>query len=55
MSVLHYPLPNIIEVETIGLFTQRPGRSGTWDYENTDGLGILKYFQLRISLAQRQY
>ncbi|KFZ24295.1 hypothetical protein V502_01226 [Pseudogymnoascus sp. VKM F-4520 (FW-2644)] len=31
--------------ETIGPLTQRPGRPGTWGYENTDGLGLVEYLQ----------
>ncbi|KUJ08213.1 putative alpha-N-arabinofuranosidase A [Mollisia scopiformis] len=30
--------------ETIGPLTSRPGRPGTWGYENTDGLGLIEYF-----------
>ncbi|KAF2462978.1 alpha-L-arabinofuranosidase 2 [Lindgomyces ingoldianus] len=29
--------------QTIGDLTQRPGRSGTWGYYNTDGLGLVEY------------
>lgn len=28
---------------TLGSLTQRPGRPGTWTYENTDGLGLIEY------------
>lgn len=28
---------------TIGNLTDRPGRPGTWNYENTDGLGLVEY------------
>lgn len=28
---------------TIGNLTDRPGRPGTWGYENTDGLGLIEY------------
>lgn len=28
---------------TLGDLTQRPGRPGTWGYENTDGLGLVEY------------
>ncbi|KAI7507169.1 putative vacuolar segregation protein [Hortaea werneckii] len=28
---------------TIGPLTQRPGYPGTWDYENTNGLGLIEY------------
>lgn len=28
---------------TIGNLTERPGRPGTWDYENTDGQGLIEY------------
>ncbi|KAK4156064.1 glycoside hydrolase superfamily [Chaetomidium leptoderma] len=28
---------------TIGPLTDRPGRVGTWTYENTDGLGLIEY------------
>lgn len=28
---------------TLGPLTQRPGRPGTWTYENTDGLGLVEY------------
>ncbi|KAJ4386399.1 hypothetical protein N0V93_009294 [Gnomoniopsis smithogilvyi] len=28
---------------TIGNLTDRPGRPGTWGYENTDGLGLVEY------------
>lgn len=29
--------------ETLGPLKDRPGRPGTWDYENTDGLGLVEY------------
>ncbi|KAL9093583.1 MAG: hypothetical protein Q9165_003978 [Trypethelium subeluteriae] len=29
--------------ETIGPLKDRPGRPGTWGYENTDGLGLIEY------------
>lgn len=29
--------------QTIGPLTDRPGRPGTWGYENTDGLGLIEY------------
>ncbi|KAF2103488.1 putative vacuolar segregation protein [Rhizodiscina lignyota] len=29
--------------ETIGPLEDRPGRPGTWGYENTDGLGLIEY------------
>lgn len=29
--------------ETIGPLQDRPGRPGTWGYENTDGLGLIEY------------
>lgn len=29
--------------DTIGDLTERPGRPGTWSYENTDGLGLIEY------------
>ncbi|KAL9115357.1 MAG: hypothetical protein Q9227_000678 [Pyrenula ochraceoflavens] len=29
--------------ETIGPLTNRPGRPGTWGYQNTDGLGLVEY------------
>lgn len=29
--------------ETIGPLMNRPGRPGVWDYENTDGLGLVEY------------
>lgn len=29
--------------DTIGDLTERPGRPGTWGYENTDGLGLIEY------------
>ena len=29
--------------ETIGPLVNRPGRPGAWDYENTDGLGLVEY------------
>lgn len=28
---------------TIGDLTQRPGRAGTWRYQNTDGQGLIEY------------
>jgi alpha-L-arabinofuranosidase len=28
---------------TIGSLTERPGRTGTWNYYNTDGLGLIEY------------
>lgn len=31
--------------ETIGALTERPGRPGTWEYYNTDGLGLLEYLE----------
>ena len=31
--------------ETIGPLVDRPGRPGTWGYENTDGLGLIEYLQ----------
>ncbi|KAK1675870.1 Arabinosidase A [Colletotrichum godetiae] len=31
--------------ETIGSLESRPGRWGTWGYVNTDGLGLMEYFQ----------
>ncbi|RPB01150.1 alpha-L-arabinofuranosidase A [Choiromyces venosus 120613-1] len=33
--------------ETIGPLINRPGRQGTWSYENTDGLGLIEYMQVR--------
>jgi alpha-N-arabinofuranosidase len=30
--------------ETIGPLKDRPGRPGTWSYQNTDGLGLIEYF-----------
>lgn len=32
--------------ETIGPLTDRPGRPGTWGYENTDGLGLVEYLHV---------
>ena len=32
--------------ETIGPLTQRPGRPGTWGYQNTDGLGLVEYLNV---------
>ncbi|GAB7364925.1 hypothetical protein MBLNU230_g5713t1 [Neophaeotheca triangularis] len=29
--------------QTLGSLTERPGRPGTWSYENTDGLGLVEY------------
>jgi alpha-N-arabinofuranosidase len=29
--------------QTIGPLQDRPGRPGTWGYENTDGLGLIEY------------
>lgn len=29
--------------ETIGPLQDRPGRPGTWNYQNTDGLGLVEY------------
>lgn len=29
--------------QTLGPLTDRPGRPGTWGYENTDGLGLVEY------------
>ncbi|THX93597.1 putative vacuolar segregation protein [Aureobasidium pullulans] len=29
--------------ETIGPLKDRPGRPGTWGYQNTDGLGLIEY------------
>jgi alpha-L-arabinofuranosidase len=29
--------------ETIGPLVNRPGRPGTWQYQNTDGLGLIEY------------
>jgi hypothetical protein len=31
---------------TIGPLTNRPGRPGTWGYENTDGLGLVEYLNV---------
>ncbi|KAI5845036.1 glycoside hydrolase family 51 protein [Morchella snyderi] len=31
--------------ETIGPLIDRPGRPGTWGYENTDGLGLVEYME----------
>ncbi|KAL2145930.1 hypothetical protein VTI28DRAFT_5804 [Corynascus sepedonium] len=28
---------------TLGPLTERPGRMGVWEYENTDGLGLVEY------------
>lgn len=36
--------------ETIGPLTDRPGRPGTWSYQNTDGLGLIEYFHVSRSL-----
>lgn len=33
--------------ETIGPLKDRPGRPGTWGYENTDGLGLVEYLNVR--------
>jgi alpha-N-arabinofuranosidase len=30
---------------TIGPLTERPGRLGTWGYQNTDGLGLIEYME----------
>jgi alpha-N-arabinofuranosidase len=30
---------------TIGPLKDRAGRQGTWDYHNTDGLGLVEYMQ----------
>ncbi|OJJ46231.1 hypothetical protein ASPZODRAFT_67628 [Penicilliopsis zonata CBS 506.65] len=30
---------------TIGPLTSRPGRASTWDYEETDGLGLVEYME----------
>lgn len=37
--------------ETIGPLTARPGRPGTWSYENTDGLGLIDYLDWCTDLA----
>jgi alpha-N-arabinofuranosidase len=36
--------------ETVGPLTQRPGRPGTWGYENTDGLGLVEYLNWCVDL-----
>ena len=32
--------------QTLGPLTERPGRPGTWGYENTDGLGLVEYLHV---------
>lgn len=32
--------------KTIGPLVDRPGRPGTWGYENTDGLGLIEYLHV---------
>jgi alpha-L-arabinofuranosidase len=36
---------------TIGPLVDRPGRPGTWGYQNTDGLGIIEYFNWAADLG----
>lgn len=35
--------------ETIGDLIHRPGRTGPWEYFNTDGLGLIEYFLVSSS------
>lgn len=35
---------------TIGDLTERPGRPGTWTYQNTDGIGLIEYLNWCIDL-----
>ncbi|KAN0113171.1 glycoside hydrolase family 51 protein [Hyaloscypha variabilis] len=39
-DAFHYPW---LWNNTIGPLTDRPGRPGTWGYQNTDGLGLVEY------------
>ncbi|KAI5803760.1 glycoside hydrolase superfamily [Geopyxis carbonaria] len=55
MSFLRFPGGNNLEGEelgnqwkwneTIGPLIDRPGRQGTWNYDNSDGLGLIEYLQ----------
>ncbi|KAK0709344.1 putative vacuolar segregation protein, partial [Lasiosphaeria miniovina] len=54
-SILRFPGGNNLEGEappnywkwqnTVGPLKDRPGRMGTWSYQNTDGLGLVEYMQ----------
>ena len=54
-SLLRFPGGNNMEGQsppnhwewkkTIGPLKDRAGRPGTWDYHNTDGLGLVEYMQ----------
>lgn len=44
-DVYHYPWR---WNETIGPLTERPGRPGTWGYQNTDGLGLVEYMNVSL-------
>ncbi|TVY83677.1 Alpha-L-arabinofuranosidase A [Lachnellula suecica] len=37
--------------ETLGPLAERPGRPGTWGYENTDGLGLVEYLNWCTDLS----
>lgn len=37
--------------KTIGPLKDRPGRPGTWGYQNTDGLGLMEYMNVRSTQA----
>lgn len=37
--------------ETLGDLEDRPGRSGAWNYFNTDGLGLIEYMHVSTVLA----
>ncbi len=37
--------------QTIGHLVDRPGRTGTWGYYNTDGLGLAEYLNWCVDLG----
>lgn len=37
--------------ETIGPLKDRPGRPGTWGYQNTDGIGLIEYLDVRPTVS----
>lgn len=47
-DVYHYPW---LWNNTLGPLTDRPGRPGNWGYENTDGLGLIEYFNVGTSVS----
>ena len=39
---------------TVGPLINRPGRTGTWSYYNTDGLGLIEYMEVS-SIYERNF